>query len=170
MTAMLHTSQDVKLIFYRPEHLASLQQFQLPKEQEKFTALPIEMLEVATEGQYRIVIEHGSNAVGFFLLHAMERVKEYSKNPHAMLLTALSIDYAQQGRGFAKQGMKKLDQFVEENFPSCNEIVLAVNYRNVAAQQLYEKVGFIDTGRRKEGPRGEQWIMSYLITVDRCRR
>ncbi|TVX88416.1 GNAT family N-acetyltransferase [Paenibacillus agilis] len=160
---MLHTSQEVKLAFYRSDHFASLQMFQLPQEQEKFTALPIEMLAVVTEGQYRIVIEHDSEAVGFFMLHATERVKQYSNNPHAMLLTALSIDHAQQGRGFAKQGMKKLSAFVKEHFSSCNEIVLAVNHRNAAAQQLYLNVGFKDSGRRKEGPLGEQWIMSYSL-------
>ncbi|WP_028594479.1 GNAT family N-acetyltransferase [Paenibacillus assamensis] len=163
MITRLHTSPEVKLAFYRSEHLASLQQFKLPKEQEKFTALPVDMLEVVTEGQYLVVIEHASDAVGFFMLHATKRVMQYTDNPHAMLLTALSIDHAQQGRGFAKRGMKQLSAFVQEHFPTCNEIVLAVNYRNTAAQQLYLNVGFEDSGRRKEGPLGEQWIMSYLI-------
>jgi hypothetical protein len=81
-----------------------LNSFELPEEQEKFTALPKNITEVA-DGQYRMDILNENEPFGFFLLHGSDRVKEYSDNPRAMLLTAFSIHHAHQGKGYAKQGM-----------------------------------------------------------------
>ncbi|WP_432776086.1 GNAT family N-acetyltransferase [Brevibacillus gelatini] len=147
----------VELTQYSIEHLPGLSLFELPKEQEQFTSLPVNTLAV-TEGQYPIVIVSEKEPVGFFLLHSTERVKEYSANPDAMLLTSFSINHAQQGKGYAKQGLLLLPEFIRNEFPACTEIVLAVNHKNIPAQRLYEAVGFEDTGRRKMGPLGEQFV------------
>lgn len=147
---------------YAEEHSAALHAFQLPKEKALFTTLPKEFNE-AIEGQYRIVIVNGNEPVGFFILHATERVAEYTDQAQAMLFTSLSINQVEQGKGYAKQAMLLLKQFMESEFPYCREIVLAVNQKNIAAQQLYEKVGFQDTGKRKQGPIGEQRIMHLLL-------
>ena len=44
-----------------------------------------------------------------------------------------------------------------------NEVVLAVNEKNIPAQNLYEKVGFQDKGFRRMGPIGQQIIMHLPI-------
>ncbi|MDX8362495.1 GNAT family N-acetyltransferase [Cytobacillus sp. IB215316] len=152
----------IELKHFSDEYLETLSSFKLPEEQVKFTALPSKVLEV-TEGQHRIIIVNNNVPVGFFLLHSTERVKEYSVNPKAMLLTALSVDHAHQGKGYAKQGMIVLRDFVKAEFPNCDEIVLAVNHKNVPAQQLYATVGFEDTGTRKSGPIGEQFVMKLSL-------
>ncbi|WHZ06067.1 GNAT family N-acetyltransferase [Neobacillus sp. YX16] len=152
----------VELVHFSKEYETQLHSFELPEEQEKFTALPKKVTEVA-DGQYRIVILSEHEPVGFFLLHTTDRVKEYSDNPRAMLLTAFSINYVHQGKGYAKQGMLLLSEFVQKEFPECNEIVLAVNHKNIPAQKLYMKVGFQDTGRRKVGRIGEQFIMALSL-------
>ncbi|RBP86864.1 RimJ/RimL family protein N-acetyltransferase [Cytobacillus firmus] len=152
----------LELKHFSGEHMDILNSFELPEEQVQFTSLPSNYKEV-TEGQHRIVILCDGEPVGFFLLHSTERVKEYSDNPQAMLLTSLSINQAKQGRGYAKQAMLLLKKFTADEFPDCNEIVLAVNYKNIAAQKLYVKVGYQDTGRRKMGPIGEQFIMNLML-------
>lgn len=38
-----------------------------------------------------------------------------------------------------------------------------VNHKNIPARQLYEKAGFQDTGRRRAGQIGEQFI--YTLSV-----
>lgn len=152
----------VELKHFSNEYLDVLNSFELPDEQVQFTALPNKILE-ATEGQHRIVILSENEPVGFFILHSTERVKEYSDNSKAMLLTALSVNHAKQGKGYAKQGMLLLSDFVKSEFPNCDEIVLVVNHKNFPAQQLYLKVGFQDTGKRKIGPIGEQFIMNLSV-------
>lgn len=150
----------IKLSHFSIKHVDVLNSFELPEGQEQFTSLPNNFKEV-TEGQYRIVILNDTEPVGFFLLHATYQVRDYSANQKAMLLTSFSINYAKQGKGYAKQAMFLLRKFVAAEFPNCNEIVLAVNHKNISAQHLYIKVGFQDTGKRKSGPIGEQFIMSY---------
>lgn len=154
---------SVDLQFYKTEFLDSLKAFSLPKDQEQFTALPNEMLEVSDERRPVVIISN-KEPVGFFVLHSSDRVKEYTDNPAALLLTAFSINYSQQGKGYAKSGLQQLKTFLHDEFPSCNEVVLAVNKRNLPAQKLYEKVGFEDTGRRKMGKIGEQLILSLPLT------
>ena len=158
----MNETGSVELVHFSNEHMDILDAFELPGEQVQFTSLPSHYKEV-TEGQYRIVILDEREPVGFFLLHATDRVKDYSDNPQAMLLTAFSINQVKQGKGYAKQAMLLLRKFVAEEFPDCNEIVLAVNHKNIAAQQLYLKVGFQDTGIRKIGPIGEQYIMNLAL-------
>ncbi|WP_432360458.1 GNAT family N-acetyltransferase [Sporosarcina sp. UB5] len=152
----------VQLKHFSNDYLEALETFELPSEQEQFTSLPSEVLNV-TEGEHRIVILDENEPVGFFLLHLNERIKEYSDNHNALLLTALSVNHKKQGKGYAKRGMLLLSNFVKTEFPNCDEIVLAVNHKNLPAQQLYLMVGFKDTGRRKIGRIGEQFIMSLSL-------
>ena len=135
-----------------------------PEEQEQFTALPIHSLEMTHE-RHPIVILINNEPVGFFVLHSSDRVKEYSDNPKAMLLTSFSINHSHQGKGFAKRGMQQIEDFVKRKFPACDEIVLAVNKRNIAAQKLYEKVGYKDTGRRKMGKIGENKRTLFIYPI-----
>lgn len=96
-------------------------------------------------------------------MHEKEGVIPYSNNPNAILLRAFSTDKYQQGKGYAKQALTLLPEFVEENFNDINEIVLSVNIQNEVAQRLYHKCGFVDEGVRKEGKKGELIIMSYYL-------
>ena len=154
---------EVELQMLNSEHLDTLSKFSLPIEQERFTALPKDMLEV-TEERQPIVILHHSTPVGFFVLNSGDRVLEYTDNPNALLLTAFSIDQNHQGKGYAKGGLQQINTLVKNCFPQCNEIVLAVNHKNISAQKVYGKVGYQDTGKRKIGKLGEQYIMSYPIS------
>ncbi len=158
----MKTLYEAELQFYNSENFESLKAFKLPEEQEQFTTLPIEMLEITHEW-HPIVILSKNELVGFFVMHSSARVKEYTENPNSMLLTALTINYAQQGKGYAKKGMELLKGFVNQEFPECNEIVLAVNKRNIPAQKLYEKAGYKDTNRRKMGQLGEQLILRLSL-------
>ncbi|WP_409294146.1 GNAT family N-acetyltransferase [Peribacillus sp. SCS-26] len=153
---------SIKLKLYEEKYKEALGEFVLPAEQGQFTGMPADY-EEAAEGQNRIVIVNGEEPVGFFLLHSTGRVLEYSSNESAMLLTAFSINHVHQGKGYAKRSLLQLPGFVKEHFPSCKEITLGVNHRNAAAQNLYSKTGFEDTGRRKIGKKGEQWIMRLTV-------
>ncbi|WP_313893685.1 GNAT family N-acetyltransferase [Psychrobacillus sp.] len=158
-------SNHVVLDFYKSEYEETLRKFNLPEEQAMFTALPVDKMEEAnnTVDQYPIVILSNQIPVGFFILHSSQRVKDYTTNPKALLLTALSINHSQQGKGYAKTGMDKLPEFIREFFLDINEITLVVNKKNIAAQKLYEKVGYRDTGERRIGAIGEQLILTYQL-------
>ncbi|MFD1737500.1 GNAT family N-acetyltransferase [Bacillus salitolerans] len=166
MTVMKQSNKGMIILdMYNPIYLSTLETFSLPDEQRQFTGMPLEMIKLAKEDHSRnpIVILNHNNPVGFFVLQNGARVVEYTDNPNALLLIAFSINETEQGKGFAKDGLQLLDKFVKQHFPTINEIVLAVNMRNNAARQLYERVGFIDKGIRKMGQIGEQAILSLQL-------
>lgn len=158
----MQETTNIELVHFSESYVEQLNRFELPEEQHQFTALPQE-ISIEKVGQYPIVILSGGVPVGFFVLHATDRVQQYSSNPQAMLLTALSIDHQQQGRGYAKKAMFALADFVRQEFKECNEVVLVVNHKNIAAQNLYGKVGFMDHGERRMGPIGEQIVMNLPL-------
>ena len=96
----MQETTNIELVHFSESYVEQLNRFELPEEQHQFTALPQE-ISIEKVGQYPIVILSGGVPVAF-VLHATDRVQQYSSNPQAMLLTALSIDH-QQGRGYAKR-------------------------------------------------------------------
>jgi RimJ/RimL family protein N-acetyltransferase len=155
----------ISLSFYEERYKHQLYDFQLPTEQHQFTGLPCEILEQALEDDARfpVIILFDEIPVGFFILHKGEGIKDFSANQNALLLRALSINFLYQGKGYGKMGMELLPEFVKAHFPGVDEIVLAVNMRNQAAKKLYEKVGFIDKGERRNGDIGPQYILHFPI-------
>ncbi|MBS7530070.1 GNAT family N-acetyltransferase [Hazenella sp. IB182353] len=155
----------IQLAHYKPEYRTVLNNFDLPKEQLQFTALPKDALHTCSHEVHRfpIVILHETIPVGFFVLNTGRDIQKYTLNLKAIFVRALSINYADQGKGYAEAGMKKLPQFVSQYFPSFTEILLVVNDKNEPARRLYLKAGFTDTGRKSEGPIGRQSIFSYAL-------
>jgi RimJ/RimL family protein N-acetyltransferase len=157
---------SLELGYVKHEDWETLNTFTLPEEQLQFTSLP-QKYEREEEGQHRIVIRKNKKPVGFFLLYTSDFIHSCTDNPRALLLKALSINKQEQGKGYAGEAMEQLKIFAAETFPGRNEIVLTVNRKNTAAQRLYEKAGFHDTGRRKMGPAGEQYVMSLSLETEK---
>ncbi|MFC0236757.1 GNAT family N-acetyltransferase [Fictibacillus phosphorivorans] len=154
---------NTTLTFFHEIHRDSLNAFYLPQEQEKFTAMPNDALKKCEkdQGRHPVVIEGDNKTVGFFVLHKGENIGDFTANPNAMVIRALSINHPEQGKGYAKVAMLQLPLFVSKHFPEVNELILAVNFKNDPAKKLYEKVGFVDRGQIKPGPVGPQYVLHY---------
>lgn len=154
---------NITLTFFEETHRETLYGFYLPEDQGKFTAMPNDALKKCEEDPDRkpVVIIASDQTVGFFVLHTGENIKDFSSNPNAMVIRALSINHPEQGKGYAKEAMMQLPTFVSSNYPSINELILAVNFKNNPAKQLYEKAGFVDRGQIKHGPVGPQYVLHY---------
>lgn len=150
----------VSLEFYHPDYLPNLAEYYLPPEQQIHAAAPLDAVEKCSRetDRHPIVILNNGTLAGFFVLHGWEGVKEFSTNEQAILLRSYSINAALQGKGIAKRSMQLLPAFIKENFPERNEVILSVNHRNYAAQSVYQKGGFVDTGLRAMGREGELFI------------
>ncbi|MEK4008821.1 GNAT family N-acetyltransferase [Paenibacillus sp. FSL H3-0333] len=163
--------QHISLFMYKDRHEQTfrdqLLSFQLPAEQAQFTRLPEETLQDLREdaGKAGVVIAHEERAVGFFILHTGEGISNfYQDYEGAVLLRAFLMDYASQGRGFAKAAMALLPDFIRRHYPEARQMVLAVNERNTAASQLYLRAGFQDHGLRRSGSKGTQLILQYGLS------
>lgn len=155
----------MQLYFYDKEFDHAIERYTLSEEQLQFTGTPIESIKLSNKdsSRYSILAIEGDQLVTFFVLHKNEGVKPYSNNQGAILIRAFSTDFHHQGKGYAKQALMLLPEFVRRNFDGINEIVLAVNLKNKAAQGLYKKCGYIDEGERKMGKKGELIIMSHYL-------
>jgi RimJ/RimL family protein N-acetyltransferase len=153
------------LTFFNEIHRDALNAFYLPQEQEKFTAMPSDALKKCEKdrGRHPVVIEANGKTVGFVVLHQGENIQDFTANPNAMVIRALSINHSEQGKGYAKDAMLQLPLFVSKHFPEVNELILAVNFKNDSAKKLYEKVGFVDRGQIKPGPVGPQYVLHYDV-------
>jgi RimJ/RimL family protein N-acetyltransferase len=157
--------ENTVLSFYEEKHKEGLLTFYLPENQEKFTQLPSQALELCKqdEERYPIVIKADGKTVGFFVLHKGENIRDFTANTNAMVIRALSINHTEQGKGYAKAAMTQVSSFVSKHFPEINELILAVNFKNEPAKRLYEKAGFQDRGQIKHGPVGPQYVLHLDI-------
>lgn len=159
-------NQSLALCFYQQEqHYEAVKAFQLSEQQQKFVALPKEALQDCYIDKKRrpVVIIAEDTVVGFFVLHVGNNIRSFTDNPQAVLLRALSINQMYQGNGYGKQAMSMIPTFVLTHFEQVNEIVLAVNEKNNTAKRMYEKAGFQDLGRRRQGDKGRQHILHYRL-------
>lgn len=155
----------MELVRYNESFENMIDQYQLTEEQLRYTCTPKDaiLLEKEDSGRYSTLAMENNTLVTFFVLHRNDGVKPYSINEKAILVRAFSTDFRHQGKGYAKRALKLLPNFVREHFSDINEIVLAVNLKNYAAQSLYKKCGYIDEGERRMGSKGELIIMSYYL-------
>lgn len=157
----------VQLSPYHPKHHQALEAFYLPKEQQRFTALPRDILEHTLQERNRkpILILTEETPVGFFVLGYGEMIKAYINNANAILLYALSINRLHQGNGYAKNALLVLPDYVMKHFPGIDEIILTVSEENIHAKRLYEKLGFQDEGMRKLRTTGMETILHYPLSA-----
>ncbi|RXJ04294.1 GNAT family N-acetyltransferase [Anaerobacillus alkaliphilus] len=76
--------------------------------------------------------------VGFAMYGFSDELKEYE-------VCRFMIDYNFQGNGYGKEGLKLVMEDMINRF-QCERIVLTFHPENEKAKNLYEKIGFTDTG------------------------
>lgn len=153
----------MELQFYNSSYQPLIESYQLVESQLQFTRHAQECIHLASDTRTPVLALVDGKLVTYFDLHREEGVEPYTDNKNAILVRAFSTDVREQGKGFAKLALTMLPGFVQQHFPYIDEIVLAVNVGNEVAQALYTKVGFIDYGERRQGPKGELIVMSYLL-------
>ncbi|WP_237665060.1 GNAT family N-acetyltransferase [Sutcliffiella horikoshii] len=160
-----HSKSEVQLEAFQTEHLEYLVGYELTESQLEFTSYPRDALKAceADKGRHPVVILKNGNPAGFFVLYQGEEIPCYTDNPNAILLRAYSISLRSQGQGIAGKSLELLPDYVGLNFPQVDEVVLAVNRRNEAAQRVYLRAGFEDSGKRVMGRMGEQFV--YRLKV-----
>lgn len=156
---------DVTLKFYDDSYYGELKRYVLTKEDEHFSSLPLDALKSCENNDVRnmVLMIQRRQVAGIFILQSGEVVQKYTDNPNALVMFSYSVDSNKQGRGVATGSFMKLDAFVNENYEGINEMALGVNVRNTAAQHVYKKGGFKNTGSSFVGPAGRQKIMVKKI-------
>lgn len=161
MTVQKTGKASVRLDIYKEAYRKDLENYYLTKEQIIYSGLPVDSIRICEQDneRYPVVILCEGIPAGFLVLHGWGGVREYSQNRSALLLRAFSINNAFQGKGIATTALLALDSFIKEHFSNRNEVLLAVNHKNLIAQHVYQKAGFIDKGKRAIGKHGEMFLL-----------
>lgn len=157
----------MKLVAYTssPDVDKQIENYYLPENQVIYCGFPKDAIEEAQKdpNRYPILMMDDEQLITFLILHEKDGVKPYSDNPQAILLRGFSTNHAFQGKGYSKQTLHLLPEYIRKHFPTINEIVLAVNEANQPAIQLYLACGYLDTQKRIKREYGSLVIMSQII-------
>ncbi|SBV91041.1 YbbJ [uncultured Eubacteriales bacterium] len=157
-------NEDIGLVFYESKYDEDLVKFELESAQEQFTAYPQEILQTLVDiERHYILIVQKQKVVGYFVLHENNGPLEIGSHNKALLIRALAVSKNEQGKGHALSAMKMLPDFTKNHFKNIEELVLVVNHANIPAQNLYKKSGFSDTGIRRNGKHGLQFIYNNIL-------
>lgn len=154
------TVKKVSLEPYASRHQNKLN-YELDDMQSLYTRLPSAWFGVDDTAVNRVVIVYDGRAVGFFVLDGGDDKYNYTDNPKALLLRSMSLNPAYQGLGLSALALAELARFYQSHVKQAdnyNQIVLGVNHDNIAAQRVYEKVGFVKVARTFMGRSGEQYV------------
>ncbi|SFN82509.1 Acetyltransferase (GNAT) family protein [Chryseobacterium oleae] len=152
----------VRLELFKQEDFSALN-YALDENQQQYTSTVEQALQRIKERNdskaFSVTVFEDDEPAGFFVLDFGEDKFELTDNTQSTLLRSLSINPALQGRGIGKEAMQIVDEFVKKTFPDCNEIVLAVNQKNLSAYHLYLKTGYLYDGKSRMGRSGPQYLM-----------
>lgn len=119
----------------------------LRKDQEEFVSHPIRSL--AQAYVYRnqcqpFGIYQDEEMVGYVMVIYDYDVPEYD-------IWHMMIDEAQQGRGYGKEALKRVLEYIATKpFGESNRVVLTCNQQNIPGLRLYRSLGFQETGNVDE--------------------
>ncbi|MBL1223420.1 GNAT family N-acetyltransferase [Chryseobacterium sp. L7] len=152
----------VRLELFKQEDFSALN-YALDENQQQYTSTVEQALKRIKERNdskaFSVTVFEDDEPAGFFVLDFGEDKFELTDNTQSTLLRSLSINPALQGRGIGKEAMQIVDEFVKKTFPDCDEIVLAVNQKNLSAYHIYLKTGYVYDGKSRMGRSGPQYLM-----------
>lgn len=96
--------------------------------------------------------------IGFYKLAESSILHEKYGDKSTYGLNRFMIDKKHQGKGFGKQAMMKVIDYIK-SFPQGKADAVSISYWmvNEAARKLYASVGFVETGAIWDGQTGGNW-------------
>lgn len=137
--------------------------------QARFSGVASETLPAAERHRTRrpVAILSDDEAVGFFALDPADTICEYAGPEPSVALRAFFVDARRQQEGIASAALRALPRFVARHHPEAASIVLTVNTTNPVALRLYQRSGFLDTGRlHLGGTAGPQHVLVQPLRAE----
>lgn len=155
----------MKLIPLLDDNNAYLEQFELTEAQLKFVKSPKQNVEAAKVDNNRNPIfglnENGEPMV-FFVLHEHSEYEREFEVENSIYVRSFATDHRHLRKGYAKQALSALPEFIRHHFPHIEYITLLVDVPNTAAKEMYLKLGF-EQGKRIDGERYPAYCMMRKI-------
>ncbi|MBF7019565.1 GNAT family N-acetyltransferase [Staphylococcus sp. 18_1_E_LY] len=155
----------MKLIEYTTSYFKQLEDYQLSEAQLQFTGRPLENIykQQGKRNHPMLLLNDCDEIVTYFGLQQDHEFHEYYPNQQTWLMRSYSTDLRHLRKGYGKASLTLLPDFMHQNYPEIETVILAVNEKNQAAQKLYKYGGFVDSGRRVLGEKGTLIIMELTL-------
>ncbi|WP_219703854.1 GNAT family N-acetyltransferase [Marinomonas lutimaris] len=149
----------------KTRHLAGVITLSVVEEQKKFVGSIEDILANANAQIRPHVILVEDTIVGFFLIDTTyAKNYDFARQSNSIGLRSFFISKEHQSKGYAKQAILALPNYLSEAYPNHLNIFLTVNCQNLIAKELYLKGGFQDTNTLYHGgAAGPQHIMVRSI-------
>ncbi|GEP84966.1 putative GNAT family acetyltransferase [Staphylococcus piscifermentans] len=155
----------ITLIPYQSSYDSQLNHYSIADEESDFALTPLKAIKDLADKEDAILIFSNHTLAGFFRLNFNDERYGLTQNSNSVLLKSFSVTETMQGQKIAQQALAELPHYIQAHYSdTINEIVLSVNFRNPKAKYIYEKCGFVDTGKVIGGRAGNQYVMSLTMT------
>lgn len=134
--------------------------------QARFSGVAIDTLPAAERHRTRhaVAILRYDQAVGFLALDHADPICAYTAPDQSVALRAFFVDAHVQRQGIAAAALGALPAFVSTHHREAAFVVLTVNVSNLVAFRLYQRAGFVDTGRvHLGGSMGPQHVLVLAL-------
>ncbi|WP_111638903.1 GNAT family N-acetyltransferase [Marinomonas shanghaiensis] len=149
------------------QHLVDVIGLSVAQEQQRFVGTIEEILRCINAQIRPHVILVEDKVVGFFLIDTVYAKKLEIIKIKSLGLRSFFISQHHQGKGYAKQAILALPNYLSEAYPNASHLYLTVNCQNAIAKELYLKGGFEDTNNLYHGgPSGPQHIMVKKLALN----
>lgn len=154
----------ITLIPYQSSYDSQLNHYSIADEESDFALTPLKAIKDLADKEEAVLIFSDHTLAGFFRLNFNNERFGLTDNTHSVLLKSFSVTENMQGQKIAQQTLNELPHYIHSHYSEAiNEIVLSVNFRNSKAKYIYEKCGFVDTGKVIGGRAGNQHVMSLTV-------
>jgi RimJ/RimL family protein N-acetyltransferase len=145
------------------QHLGEIIALRVGEEQQQFVGAIDDILTIINAQIRPHVIIAGDQVVGFFLIDTIYVQTNDVATLQSLGLRKFFIDKQHQGKGYAKQTLQLLPDYLTATYPNYTDVFLTVNCKNETAKNLYLKSGFQDTSALYlGGPSGPQHVMKQV--------
>jgi GNAT superfamily N-acetyltransferase len=144
-------------------HLGDVIALGVEEDQQQFVGAIDDILPIINAQIRPHVILADDQVVGFFLIDTVYVQINDIATLQSLGLRKFFIDKQHQGKGYAKQTLQRLPDYLAITYPHHTDIFLTVNCNNSTAKNLYLKNGFQDTNALYlGGPSGPQHVMKQV--------
>ncbi|WP_414044812.1 GNAT family N-acetyltransferase [Macrococcus equi] len=123
-----------------------LSHYELPAKQMVYAGHPRFILTRQKPNYTPFIIEEQDRLIGVFALEQGDILNTIDAPDNAIYLRGLSINYAEQNKGYFKATLAAIERYLADEYPEVEAIYLMVNVKN-DAYYAFIKSGFKDEKR-----------------------
>lgn len=151
------TNNRIEIKPITQENIRECARLEVSEDQKQFIARNLATIAWAyVDPQFTpYVICDGDTVVGVAAVEYVPDNEDYDRH----WVPRFMIGEQFQGKGYGKEGMKKIIGMILEQHPDCSRVRLSVVPENQSAISFYKKIGFVETEEQLEGEN----VMDYFI-------